>query len=72
MIFCNGTLCRTGRRGREGQIRQRSGREIKKLKDEFIKKHDQLNKLAVQIIELGNEAAFKHGLIFSITAQIIF
>jgi hypothetical protein len=45
-------LCRTGRRGREGQ---RSGREIKKLKDEFIKKHDQLNKLAVQIKELENE-----------------
>ena len=31
------------------------GREIKKLKDEFIKKHDQLNKLAVQIKELENE-----------------
>jgi len=45
-------LCRTGRRGRE---RQGSGREIKKLKDEFIKKHDQLNKLAVQIKELENE-----------------
>lgn len=48
-------LCRTGRRGREGQIRQRSGREIKKLKDKFIKKHYQLNKLAVQIKELENE-----------------
>jgi len=39
VIIYRQRLCRTGKRGREGQ---RSGREIKKLKDEFIKKQDQL------------------------------